>query len=267
MKRKNLTRNALFSSIISLLLCVSMLVGTTFAWFTDSVVSGTNVIAAGNLDVALYHSNKVDMKEPVNSGTILFDDVTLWEPGAVAYENFVIANEGTLALKYQLALNFANATDNGEGGTLADVLKVALVKGGFNGGRADAHALWTNPSENVSFFELSTFAQSGRLEKGAATETYGVVVYWAPTENDNAYNMNNGRSEVLSIDLGINLFATQLEVEADSFGPDYDEDLWANALMVTDASELALAIQNVEDGGMIALGADLTLDKENGHDW
>ena len=35
MKRKNLTRNALFTSIISLLLCVSMLVGTTFAWFTD----------------------------------------------------------------------------------------------------------------------------------------------------------------------------------------------------------------------------------------
>ena len=37
MKRKNTTRNALFTSIISLLLCVSMLVGTTFAWFTDEV--------------------------------------------------------------------------------------------------------------------------------------------------------------------------------------------------------------------------------------
>ena len=49
MKRKNATRNALFSSIISLLLCVSMLVGTTFAWFTDKVESGVNTIAHWDL--------------------------------------------------------------------------------------------------------------------------------------------------------------------------------------------------------------------------
>ena len=54
MKRRNATRSALFTSIISLLLCVSMLVGTTFAWFTDEVVTGMNTIAAGNLDVELY---------------------------------------------------------------------------------------------------------------------------------------------------------------------------------------------------------------------
>ena len=141
MKRKNLARNALFTSIISLLLCVSMLVGTTFAWFTDSVVSGTNVIASGNLDVALYHSNKADKGEAVTSETILFDDVKLWEPGAVAYENFVIANEGTLALKYQMTLNALNATETSEGKTLSDVLQVAVVKGGFDGGRERAHAL------------------------------------------------------------------------------------------------------------------------------
>ena len=60
MKRKNATRSALLTSIISLLLCVSMLVGTTFAWFTDEVKSGTNLIAAGNLDVEVY--NGLDAK-------------------------------------------------------------------------------------------------------------------------------------------------------------------------------------------------------------
>ena len=55
MASKKTTRRALFMSIISLLLCCSMLVGTTFAWFTDEVVSGKNVIAAGNLDVELYY--------------------------------------------------------------------------------------------------------------------------------------------------------------------------------------------------------------------
>ena len=57
MKRKNTARNALFTSIISLLLCVSMLVGTTFAWFTDSVTSANNVIKSGNLDIVLEYWN------------------------------------------------------------------------------------------------------------------------------------------------------------------------------------------------------------------
>ena len=58
MTNKKSTKRALLTSALSLLLCVSMLVGTTFAWFTDEVKSGTNIIAAGNLDVELTHTNK-----------------------------------------------------------------------------------------------------------------------------------------------------------------------------------------------------------------
>ena len=84
MSKKN-TRNALMMSALSLLLCVSMLVGTTFAWFTDSVQSGTNTITAGNLDIRLFHEDKGGSGE-VGSTTKLFDDVKLWEPGAMVYE-------------------------------------------------------------------------------------------------------------------------------------------------------------------------------------
>ena len=55
MTNRKTTRRALVLSLLSLLLCCSMLVGTTFAWFTDSVTSGKNVIIAGNLDVELSH--------------------------------------------------------------------------------------------------------------------------------------------------------------------------------------------------------------------
>ena len=94
MKRKNATRNALFTSILSLLLSVSMLVGTTFAWFTDEVVSGLNTIQAGNLDVELYANGA-----QVKNDTQLFV-AELWEPGMVVYENLQVRNVGTLALKY-----------------------------------------------------------------------------------------------------------------------------------------------------------------------
>ena len=50
---KKSTKRALLTSIVSLVLCCTMLIGTTFAWFTDTVTSAGNKIQAGNLDVAL----------------------------------------------------------------------------------------------------------------------------------------------------------------------------------------------------------------------
>ena len=58
MKRKHTTKRALGSSVLALVLCLCMLLGTTFAWFTDSVSSGINKIQAGKLDVELTHADK-----------------------------------------------------------------------------------------------------------------------------------------------------------------------------------------------------------------
>ena len=211
------TKRALFSSVVALILCFSMLVGTTFAWFTDEVKSGVNQIVAGNLDVELYHSNNYITDEKVDGLTDLFTveegKTFLWEPGAVLWENFEVANEGTLALKYQLSLNFANATQTAAGKTLADVLKVAVIAGGFTGTREEAQQLAFN-------YSLKTFALEGELEANKS-DVYGIVIYWEPSANDNDFNMKDDQT-ALSIELGVKLFATQVEGEFDSFGPDYD---------------------------------------------
>ena len=123
MKRKNATRNALVTSVISMLLCVSMLVGTTFAWFTDEVVTGMNTIAAGNLDVELLANGA-----QVDTTTKLFSAVEKWEPGVVVYENLQVVNVGTLALKYQMTLNFGDENAMTDGGyKLSEVLEVAVI--------------------------------------------------------------------------------------------------------------------------------------------
>ena len=62
MMNKKSTKRSLLLSALSLVLCLSMLVGTTFAWFTDSVTSGKNRIVAGNLDVELEYAKVVDGK-------------------------------------------------------------------------------------------------------------------------------------------------------------------------------------------------------------
>ena len=83
------TRSSLWISATSLLLCIAMLLGTTYAWFTDSVTGGNNIIAAGNLDIELYHadSGTGGADEKVDAATKLFDDVDsdLWEPGAMVW--------------------------------------------------------------------------------------------------------------------------------------------------------------------------------------
>ena len=209
------TRRAFLASLMALILCVSSLLGTTYAWFTDSVTSANNIISSGNLDVELYHTNSYIDNEKVNGLTDLFTveggKPFLWEPGAIVWENFKVANEGSLALKYQFLLNFFDATKTAAGKTLADVLKVAVVAGGFSGTREDAQALDYN-------YSLSTFALEGNLNAGADPDVYGIVIYWEPSANDNDYNVKGG----LSITLGVNLFATQLAAENDGFGNDFD---------------------------------------------
>ncbi len=218
------TKRSLFASVLALVLCVCMLLGTTWAWFTDEVQSGVNQIVAGNLDVELYAG---DTK--VDSNTKLFQ-VDLWEPGMVVYENFTVKNVGNLALKYALNLNIADKnslTTNGVAHNLSEVIKVAVSEVPFSGNRADAQAL--------KFQTLADFQKTGSLVP-AAGDTYGVVLYWEPTDSDNLYNVNNGQSvntstkgvskeaanNALFIDFGIKLTATQLTYEYDSFDNMYD---------------------------------------------
>ena len=230
MKRKNTTRNALVSSITSLLLCVSMLVGATFAWFTDEVVSGMNTITAGNLDVELLANGT-----KVENTTKLFSNVEKWEPGVVAYENLQVVNEGTLALKYQMTLNF--------GHKLSEVLKVAVIdKIADNATRQDVlAAAKAAVAADKGLGSLSNFLQTGALAaKGKTAEIDGVtvtdksdemtvVIFWEPgtAEYDNQFNANNGQKtsdgEPLHIEFGINLQATQQMEEEDSFDETYDK--------------------------------------------
>ena len=236
MTKKYSTKRALLSSVLALLLCLSSFVGTTFAWFTDSVTSANNIITSGKLDIELYHSDASVTDEVVDSSIELFDDVTLWEPGVMVWEEFTIANKGNLALKYQFTLNVLEATIvNGK--SFAEMLKVAVVENGleeYNRENVEAITEWSS---------LATFISDGELA-AEATETFGIVIWWQPSENDNDFNMNNGATETVSVTVGVNLFATQASAESDAFGSDYDNDAWGEGMQVLTADDLQAAINN-----------------------
>ena len=129
MTQSKSTKRALIASAASVLISCAMLVGTTFAWFTDSVSSGKNVIQAGNLDVTMeWRDGKEDPTASDGwtdaSGSAIFD-YDKWEPGYAQVRHIRISNVGNLALKYQI-----NIASTGEVGKLAEAIDVYYVQGG-----------------------------------------------------------------------------------------------------------------------------------------
>lgn len=242
--RKKSARRGLLVSATSLLLSVAMLVGTTFAWFTDSVSSGVNKIQAGNLDIELTHKSASAREEEVTESVKLFKDLNggdiHWEPGAVTWETFTVSNVGTLALKYQLAMNIVgnNWVVDTAGQTttrsLKDVIKVYIFDEDKSADFSSREAV-VNAVKALNADTLEDFIVNGSMQARGDSKSYTVVLYWKPQANDqdNLYNLQNGlkasdaaANEVgkLYIDLGIKLNATQYTSENDSFGPDYDAD-------------------------------------------
>ena len=98
MTNSKTTKRALYSSVVTLLLCFTMLLGTTFAWFTDSAASGSNVITAGNLDMVVEYTLDGENWKNLDGATDLFQK-GLWEPGHTEVVLLKITNNGSLALK------------------------------------------------------------------------------------------------------------------------------------------------------------------------
>ena len=207
------TKLALFQSAIALLLCVSMLIGTSFAWFTDSVTTGTNIIQSGNLDVKMYWTDDLTTgvwydAEDASAGVPF--DYDLWEPGYTEVRYVKIVNAGNLALKYQLTLAPAGVV-----GKLAEVINVYYAE---------------NVSQNVadrtlegmsSLGALKDTINGGKTADGALLPGNETVVALALQMDELAGN--EYQNQTIGDGFVLKLLVTQQTAESDSFGANYDE--------------------------------------------
>ena len=128
MAKKN-SKKTIVVSLVSILVCFAMLLGTTYAWFTDSITSGNNIIQAGTLDIELEYYKNGDWHDVEGKSDVLTNE--LWEPGATEVAYLRIANAGTLALKYHLGINITGETKginaDGEVFSIADYIFYDIV--------------------------------------------------------------------------------------------------------------------------------------------
>ena len=203
------TKRALLSSVMALLLCFTMLLGTTFAWFTDSAVSANNKITAGTLDVDLYKwtdaetaTEITENKEPV------FDSSIIWEPGYTSVVYLSVKNNGTLALKYTVAIEVTSVSTH----NLAEVMEYAVTPDAQYGEVTS----WVGGSEFVNAPGMNkTNREDVELLPGAE-HFFALSIHMLGEEAGNEYMGE-------SITFDIRVLAGQLMSENDSFGNTYDE--------------------------------------------
>ena len=205
MTNRKSTKRALLGSVMAMVLCLAMLVGATFAWFTDTASTGVNKIQAGNLDVVLEMQNADGKWVSAEGKTLDFvkaadakDEAILWEPGCTyTLPELRVVNNGNLALKYKVAITGINGS--AKLNTVIDWTIGDVAMG------AEQH---------LAAGESNAFTIKGHMQESAGNEY-----------------MNE------SIDgIAITVVATQDTVESDSFNNTYDANATYPVVAVGDVN-------------------------------
>ena len=227
MNNKRATKRALLTSVMALVMCVVMLVGTTFAWFTDTASTGVNKIQAGNLDIELQMKDNdgkwvnaegkilpflVEGKIPTEGTQIL------WEPGCTYYVPAVrVVNKGNLAVKFEYVTEALGVT-----GKLAEVLEPV-----FNA-----------PDENI---------EPEVLKPGEASPAWSFGYHMKETAG-NEYQKATATGMCLTV------VATQVPYEKDSISDQYDKDAVYPVVSMDALQEL---INNAAEPVSVTLGSNI----------
>ncbi len=284
---KSLLLQTYFTSLLCLVLCVSMFLGTSYAWFTSEVNNTANEIYVGTLKVGLYKEieetteggerKKVDVSL-ADSNTKLFDKNIRWEPGYTALETIKVVNEGDLAFKYELRFTDGSLAEESKM-KLAEVAKHFDVwvysyrgnkdaaptaasyaditqkdSGWENAGSLDALLAGEVVLEDVMITvrndsEANANANKGTTDGVATPDTYTIALHMKEDADSSVMGQK--------ISLNVKLIAYQLnsELEKDGFGnSNYD----ANVTVASDAASLQNVLKS--SGSSVQLITDVAID-------
>ena len=247
MNTKKATKRALLTSVMALVMCVVMLVGTTFAWFTDTASTAVNKIQAGNLKVDIIGENSENHVSMLNftkaagaEGEELF-----WEPGCrYVTEGFRIANKGNLALKWKAQVNKGTTAANEGNFNLLDVIDFYLVTKAADGTETET--------------PLDEF--TGNLTAGVKSNVYYIKGVMRTTAGNDYQGLTlNG--------ITITVYATQDTVENDSFNNQYDAgaeaDEFHQGVTISGIAGVAASYDTIQDAyeavkGMLVANSGLS---------
>ena len=226
MNNKKTTKRALLSSVMAIVLCLAMLIGTTFAWFTDTASTAVNKIQAGNLEIELQMKNNdgewvnaegktlpflVEGKIPAKGTQIL------WEPGCTYYVPEVrVVNKGNLAVKFEYVNGLLGVT-----GKLAEVLEPVFKT------PVDANGEEVNIEPEI-------------LKPGEASPAWSFGYHMLETAGNEYQNAT-------ATGMCLTVVATQATYENDSFNNQYDKDATYPVVVSQNELNTSLTLDALKD--------------------
>ena len=232
------TKRALISSTLAILICVAMLIGTTFAWFTDTASTAVNKIQAGNLDIELQMKDNNGKWVNAEGKTLPFlvegeipaeGSQILWEPGCTYYVPEVrVLNKGDLAVKFEYLPEALGVT-----GKLAEVLELVFKT------PVDAN------DENINI-------EPEILKPGKASPAWSFGYHMLESAGNEYQNAT-------ATGTCVTVVATQATYENDSFNNQYDKDA-EYPILVTTGDELQAIVSNATAPVNIVLTNSITTD-------
>ena len=216
MSNKKATKRALLTSILAICLCLVMLIGSTFAWFTDTASTSVNQIQSGTLDIQLLHTiegKDVELKETDTLNWVAQDNRAqkdiLWEPNCeYNLEQFKIKNAGNLAVKYKVILKATDISKTADGKTLLDVIDWTIKLG-------DKTLAVTSEQIKTDLGNGITIITDQPLMANT-TETISITGHMKAEAGNDYQNFHIGA-------FGITVYATQYTEEYDSTTNQYDK--------------------------------------------
>ena len=249
MKKDRSFKQRILAAFMAIVMLTSSLIGTTFAWFTDSVTSGNNIVQTGNLDAQMHWSETLlaydsDEWQDAEDGTPVFN-YNNWEPGYTEVRYVKVSNAGSLAFKWKL-----NIEANGTVTSLADVIDVYYVK-----------------PVNSQITSLDGLTSAGKLSDVLATKTAssgtltrgGYEIFAIAFHMDELAGNEYQNTSLCDGGFSLKLLATQATGESDSFGPDYDaEAQWPEGIVIgnTASATVTADANNKLTAGASMISAD-----------
>ena len=257
MAKKNVAKRNFIASILATTVSASMLVGSTFAWFTDSASSSNNVIKTGTLDLGMYWTETFGgawtNAEGDNAPAIYGNEK--WEPGYTDVKYVKIANEGSLSFKYEM-----NVLPNGEVGALAEVIDVYLMQ---DVASAVTKKDVADATPDGTFQDLidGEITLAGTLQAGENCVS-AIVLKMQETAG------NEYQDESIGDSFELRVLATQYTYEEDSFGDDYDGGAtFGTYIELNDGEDLLTAMASAKENMplTIKLNSDVEWATEGHH--
>ena len=271
-KKKSAKANLLsayFTSLLCLILCATMFMSTSMAWFTSEVNNAGNEIYVGMLDVQLLHEDGgawVDLEKNPDHKVLSGD--TRWEPNCTHIEYLKVQNSGDLAFNYRLGMSIAYPADF-DGAKIAQAQEAARYITVYVTQVEDTYVRpdgigaiesgWTKLGTLADVLAGKAIFGGTMKESDVVNVTEGVISRKETAhEYAIAFHMDlNAPSSIMGAqlkDINIKLVAAQHTAEEDVFSEMYDQ-----LSLVYDEADLRAA---VAQGGNVFLMNDVSMNAD-----